>query len=88
MNFELTEDQQAFVDTAKAFAEKELAPNAAKWDEEHALHAVISEHVCAAKTMDADTFARGDAQNAVHAVKFRDTKIFFVFFESPDTLRS
>ncbi len=35
MNFELTEDQQAFVDTAKAFAEKELAPNAAKWDEEH-----------------------------------------------------
>ena len=35
MNFELTEDQQAFVDTAKAFADKELAPNAAKWDEEH-----------------------------------------------------
>jgi alkylation response protein AidB-like acyl-CoA dehydrogenase len=35
MNFELTDDQQAFVDTAKAFAEKELAPNAAKWDEEH-----------------------------------------------------
>jgi len=35
MNFELSEDQQAFVDTAKAFADKELAPNAAKWDEEH-----------------------------------------------------
>lgn len=35
MNFELTEDQQAFVDTAKAFADKELVPNAAKWDEEH-----------------------------------------------------
>ncbi|KPD22871.1 acyl-CoA dehydrogenase family protein [Idiomarina abyssalis] len=35
MNFELTEDQQAFADTAKAFADKELAPNAAKWDEEH-----------------------------------------------------
>lgn len=34
MNFELTEDQQAFVDTAKAFADKELAPNAAQWDEE------------------------------------------------------
>ncbi|WP_272978424.1 acyl-CoA dehydrogenase family protein, partial [Idiomarina baltica] len=34
MNFELTEDQQAFVDTAKAFADKELAPNAARWDEE------------------------------------------------------
>lgn len=34
MNFELTEDQQAFVDTAKAFADKELAPFAAQWDEE------------------------------------------------------
>ncbi|HAD48619.1 MAG TPA: acyl-CoA dehydrogenase, partial [Idiomarina sp.] len=34
MNFELTEDQQAFVDTAKAFADKELAPYAAQWDEE------------------------------------------------------
>ncbi|RUO65579.1 hypothetical protein SAMN06297229_1001 [Pseudidiomarina planktonica] len=34
MNYNLTEDQQAFVDTARAFAEKELAPNAAKWDEE------------------------------------------------------
>lgn len=34
MNFELSEDQQAFVDTAKAFADKELAPYAAQWDEE------------------------------------------------------
>jgi Acyl-CoA dehydrogenases len=34
MNFNLTDDQQAFVDTAKAFAEKELAPFAAQWDEE------------------------------------------------------
>ncbi|EKE84879.1 acyl-CoA dehydrogenase family protein [Idiomarina xiamenensis] len=34
MNFDLTEDQQAFVDTARAFAEKELAPHAARWDEE------------------------------------------------------
>ena len=34
MNFNLTDDQQAFVDTAKAFAEKELAPYAAQWDEE------------------------------------------------------
>lgn len=33
MNFNLTDDQQAFVDTAKAFADKELAPFAAEWDE-------------------------------------------------------
>ncbi len=35
MNFELTSDQQAFVQTARDFAEKELAPNAASWDAEH-----------------------------------------------------
>lgn len=35
MNFDLTEDQQAFADTAKQFAEQELAPHAAKWDREH-----------------------------------------------------
>ncbi len=34
MNFDLTDDQQAFVDTARAFADKELAPYAAQWDEE------------------------------------------------------
>ncbi|MDX1704839.1 acyl-CoA dehydrogenase family protein [Pseudidiomarina sp.] len=34
MNFDLTDDQQAFVDTARAFAEKEMAPYAAQWDEE------------------------------------------------------
>ncbi|RUO79512.1 acyl-CoA dehydrogenase family protein [Pseudidiomarina taiwanensis] len=34
MDFNLSDDQQAFVDTAKAFAENELAPYAAKWDEE------------------------------------------------------
>lgn len=33
MNFNLTDDQQAFVDTARAFAEHELAPYAAEWDE-------------------------------------------------------
>ncbi|RUO58560.1 acyl-CoA dehydrogenase family protein [Pseudidiomarina insulisalsae] len=33
MDFNLTDDQQAFVDTAKAFAEKELAPYAGEWDE-------------------------------------------------------
>ncbi|MCC5450197.1 acyl-CoA dehydrogenase family protein [Rheinheimera sp. UJ51] len=35
MNFNLTEDQQAFVDVAKQFAEQELAPNAAQWDRDH-----------------------------------------------------
>lgn len=34
MNFELNEDQQAFVDAAKEFAASEMAPNAGKWDEE------------------------------------------------------
>ncbi len=35
MNFELTDDQQAFADTARQFAREVLAPNAAKWDREH-----------------------------------------------------
>lgn len=35
MNFNLTDDQQAFVSTARAFAEKELAPFAAQWDKDH-----------------------------------------------------
>ncbi|SEA56244.1 acyl-CoA dehydrogenase family protein [Alkalimonas amylolytica] len=35
MNFNLTEDQQAFVDVAKQFSEQELAPNAAQWDRDH-----------------------------------------------------
>ncbi len=34
MNFELNEDQQAFVDAAKEFAASEMAPHAAKWDED------------------------------------------------------
>ena len=34
MNFELNEDQQAFVDAAKEYASREMAPHAAKWDEE------------------------------------------------------
>lgn len=33
MDFNLTDDQQAFVDTARAFAENELKPYAAEWDE-------------------------------------------------------
>ena len=35
MNFNLTEDQQMFADTARQFADAELAPHAAKWDAEH-----------------------------------------------------
>jgi alkylation response protein AidB-like acyl-CoA dehydrogenase len=34
MDFSLTEDQQAFAASARAFAEGALAPNAARWDEE------------------------------------------------------
>ena len=35
MDFSLTEDQVAFAETARQFAEQELAPNAATWDKEH-----------------------------------------------------
>ncbi|WP_151172756.1 acyl-CoA dehydrogenase family protein [Pseudoalteromonas ruthenica] len=35
MDFNLTEDQQAFADMAERFAAQELAPFAAKWDQEH-----------------------------------------------------
>ncbi len=35
MNFNLTEDQQMFAETAQQFAQAELAPHAAKWDQEH-----------------------------------------------------
>lgn len=34
MNFDLTEDQRAIIATAEAFAQKEFAPHAAKWDAE------------------------------------------------------
>jgi alkylation response protein AidB-like acyl-CoA dehydrogenase len=34
MDFGLTEEQQAVVETARAFAAAEFAPNAARWDEE------------------------------------------------------
>jgi alkylation response protein AidB-like acyl-CoA dehydrogenase len=33
MNFELTEDQKAYQEAARQFAEKELAPHAAHWDQ-------------------------------------------------------
>ena len=32
MDFSLSEDQLAFVDSARAFSEGALAPNAAEWD--------------------------------------------------------
>lgn len=35
MNFELTEDQIAFSQTAKQFAQAEMAPFAAQWDKDH-----------------------------------------------------
>jgi len=35
MNFNLTEDQQMFAETAKQFSDTEFAPCAAKWDREH-----------------------------------------------------
>ncbi|MCG3174670.1 MAG: Acyl-CoA dehydrogenase [Myxococcota bacterium] len=35
MHFELTEQQIQVRDTIRAFAEKEIAPHAGKWDEEH-----------------------------------------------------
>mgnify|MGYP000005861393 FL=1 len=35
MDFNLTEDQLAFREAARAFAEKAMAPHAAKWDDEH-----------------------------------------------------
>jgi len=34
VNFELNDDQQAYIASAKAFSEKELAPHAAHWDAE------------------------------------------------------
>ncbi|MBN7821772.1 acyl-CoA dehydrogenase family protein [Bowmanella yangjiangensis] len=35
MNFNLTDDQLAFVETARQFAEQELAPHAGEWDKQH-----------------------------------------------------
>ena len=34
MDFELSEDQRAYMEAARAFAQEEMAPHAAKWDEE------------------------------------------------------
>jgi alkylation response protein AidB-like acyl-CoA dehydrogenase len=35
VNFDLTEDQLMFSDTAKQFSDAEFLPNAAKWDQQH-----------------------------------------------------
>lgn len=35
MDFDLTDDQRAIQEMARAFAENELAPHSARWDEEH-----------------------------------------------------
>jgi alkylation response protein AidB-like acyl-CoA dehydrogenase len=35
MDFRLSEEQEAFAQAAREFAQGELAPNAARWDEEH-----------------------------------------------------
>lgn len=35
MDFLLTEDQTAFQDAARSFAQNEMAPHAARWDAEH-----------------------------------------------------
>lgn len=35
MDFNLNEDQRAFIELAKQFSQSELEPNAAQWDEEH-----------------------------------------------------
>ena len=37
MDFELTEEQLAFKQTAKEFAAKEFAPFAKEWDEKHGM---------------------------------------------------
>ena len=34
MNFELNDDQQAYIASARAFSDNELAPHAASWDAE------------------------------------------------------
>ena len=42
MNFNLTEDQTAFAETALQFAMTELLPNAAKWDQQHIFPKYVS----------------------------------------------
>ncbi|WP_419181029.1 acyl-CoA dehydrogenase family protein [Gallaecimonas kandeliae] len=44
VNFHLTEDQLAFQETARQFAQSELAPNAARWDKEHHFPVEVIKH--------------------------------------------
>ena len=58
MNFDLTEDQRAFQDTARAFAETHLRPKAAEWDETG--HFAIDEMRKAAELGFAAIYIKGD----------------------------
>ena len=51
MDFELSEDQRAFQETARQFARDRLAPNASRWDEE--------KHFPAAELREAAAFGFG-----------------------------
>ena len=44
MDFELTEEQRLLVDSARAFAAKELAPHAADWDRDHHFPVDVIKH--------------------------------------------
>jgi len=41
MNFELSNDQKAVRDMVEAFADKEVAPHAAEWDQSHTFHVEV-----------------------------------------------
>ena len=58
MNFELTEDQRAFQDTARGFAEAYLKPKAAEWDETG--HFAVDEMRKAAELGFAAIYIKGD----------------------------
>jgi alkylation response protein AidB-like acyl-CoA dehydrogenase len=58
MNFDLTEDQRAFQDTARAFAESHLRPKAAAWDESG--HFAVEEMRQAAELGFAAIYIKGD----------------------------
>ena len=58
MNFELTEDQRAFQDAARGFAEDYLKPKAAEWDETS--HFAVDEMRKAAELGFAAIYVKGD----------------------------
>ena len=47
MDFNLTDDQRAIEDAARAFATAELAPHSARWDEEHHFPVEVMRHAAA-----------------------------------------